>query len=206
MVVFSNALLTGLNARAFGNQILSVLWKFRYFKWHFNGNKLCYAYLMVCLMCQTIRFFHEVNDTMYYPFLPILHIFFILLVKSMLLAVVSFWYYDIVSMLQKPVNSWYESNGLSLVAMLTCMCLNLLFTFFVSNFFQSIHFCHPCYLPGHILFSTAWLTFVFCVVPGFWTAFMPHWSWHDICWLICKENCRSKDHKRMKSIYPWNPV
>ena len=37
----------------------------------------------------------------------------------------------------------------------------------VSNFFQSIHFCHPCYLPGHILFSVAWLTFVFCVAPWF---------------------------------------
>ena len=76
----------------------------------------------------------------------------------------------------------------------------------VSNFFQSIHFYHPCYSPGHILFSVdGWLLF-FVLPPGFWTAFMPHWSWHDICWLICKENCRSKDHKRMKSIYPWNPV
>ena len=37
----------------------------------------------------------------------------------------------------------------------------------VSNLFQSIHFCHPCYLSGHILFSVAWLTFVFCAAPWF---------------------------------------
>ena len=77
----------------------------------------------------------------------------------------------------------------------------------VSNFSQSIHFCRPCYLAGHILFSVAWLTFCVCVLlPGFWTAFMPHWSWHGICWLIYMETCRSKDHKRMESIYLWNPV
>ena len=129
LFVFTIALLTGLNTRAFVNQILSVLWKFD----TLNGIWMeinCYACLMHCLTCQKIRFFHEVNHTVYYPFLPILHIFFILLVKSMLLVVVSFWYYDIVSMLQKLVNSWYESDGLSLVAMLICMCLNLFFTFF----------------------------------------------------------------------------
>ena len=37
----------------------------------------------------------------------------------------------------------------------------------VSNFFQSIYFCNPCYLLGLILFSVAWLTFVFCIAAWF---------------------------------------
>ena len=55
------------------------------------------------------------------------------------------------------------------------------------------------------LVSNGWL-FFFVLPPGFWAAFMPHWSWYDMCWLICKENCWSKDDKRMKSIYTWNLV
>ena len=35
----------------------------------------------------------------------------------------------------------------------------LFWSIFVSNFFQSINFCHPCSLPGHILFSVTWSTF-----------------------------------------------
>ena len=97
------ALVTGLNTRAFGNQILSILWKFWYFEWHLNESKLCYACCMHCLTCHTIRFFHEVSDTMHYTFLAFLHMFFIFLVKSVFLVVVSFWYYDIVLMVQ---NSW----------------------------------------------------------------------------------------------------
>ena len=87
---------------------------------------------------------------MYYPFLLILHIFFILLVKSMLLVVESFWYYDMVSMLQKLMNSWYESDGLSLVAILICMCLNLLFTFF--GLFMSLISLKAFILPS-LLFA-----------------------------------------------------
>ena len=99
---------------------------------------------------------------------------------------------------QKLVNSWYESDGLSLVAMLICMCLNLWFTFFglflslIS--FKAFIFAIP--VICQVTFSSVshdWLLF-FVLPPGFWTAFMPHWSWHDICWLICKETCRSKDH------------
>ena len=208
LVVFTIVLLIGLNARAFGNQILSVLWKFWYSEWHLNGNKLCYACLMHCLICQTIRFFCEVNDTVYYPFFPILHILFILLVRSMLLVVVSFWYYDIVSMLQKLVKSWCQSDGLSLVAMFICMCLNLLFTFF--DLFLSLLsfkvFIFAIPVICQVTFSSVshgWLLF-FVFPPGFWTAFMPYWSWS--CWLICKENCRSNDHKRMKKVCTWNPV
>ena len=128
--------------------------------------------------------------------------------KTMLLVGVSFWYYDIISMLQKLVNSWYKTDGLSLVAMLICMCLNLLFTFF-GLFLSLISFkTFIVAIPViyQVTFSSVlhgWLLF-FVLPPGFWTALMPHW--HDISWLICKENCRSKDHKRMKSIYPWNPV
>ena len=107
----------------------------------------CYACLMHCFICQTIIFFHEVNETICYPFFSILHIFSILLAKSTLLVVVSFWHYDIVSMLQKLLNSWYKTDGLSLVAMLICLCLNLLFTFL------------------GLFLSLAWVTFVFCIAP-----------------------------------------
>ena len=112
------------------------------------------------------------------------------------------WYYDIISMLQKLVNSWYESDSLSLVAMLICVCLNLLFTFFGLIFFKAFIFAIP--VICQVTFSSVmpgWLLF-FVLPPGFWTAFVRHWSWQDICWLIWKENCRSKDHKRMKGIYP----
>ena len=82
----------------------------------------------------------------------------------------------------------------------------LFWSIHVSNFFKSIHFAIP--VICQVTFSSllhGWLLF-FVLPPRFWTAFMPHWSWHDICWLICKKNCRSKDDQRMKSIYPWNPV
>lgn len=62
LIVFAIALLTGLNTRAFiWESDSSVSLKFWYFEWHLNGNKMCYACLIYCLICQTIQFFREVN-------------------------------------------------------------------------------------------------------------------------------------------------
>ena len=147
--------------------------------------------------------------TVYYPFLSISHIFFFLHVKFMLLVVMLFWYYDIVSMLQKLVNIWHESYGFSLVAVSICMCLNLLFTFFgLSQLFAKSQSLYCCMTDFCFLYCPLVLNCI-CATLVFWIAFvpqchMPHW--HDIFWLICKESCRSRDQKRMKSLYPWNPV
>ena len=101
----------------------------------------------------------------------------------MLLVVMLFWYYDIVSMLQKLVNIWHESYGFSLVAVSICMCLNLLFTFFgLSQLFAKSQSLYCCMTDFCFLYCPLVLNCI-CATLVFWTAFvpqchMPHW--HDI--------------------------
>ena len=118
LVIFAIALLTGLNTRAFGNQILSALWKFWYFEWHLNGNKLCYACLMHWLICQKIRFFGEVNDIMYqliYPYNIPIFAYFTLIFQSPCkinvscgCAILVLWHrFDVTKIREQLIRKWW---------------------------------------------------------------------------------------------------
>ena len=112
-------------------------------------------------------------------------------------------------MLQKLVNSWYESDGLSLVAILICMCLNLLFTFFglimslIS--FKAFIFAIPVICQDTISsVSHGWL--VFCVTPWFLNCICATLvlAWHMLINLqvrIIKE--RKVYTLEVMSKYPW---
>ena len=152
---------------------------------------------MHCLICQTIRFFLEVNNFAHRSNSPCK-----INAPCGCVILVSWYLFGVAKTCEQLIWKWclvFSSNAYLHVFVLI---IYLLWSISVSNFFQSTHFFHPCYFPGHNLFSVTWLTFVFCVPPGFWTAFVLHWFWHGRYWLICKENCWSKDHKKMKSMYP----
>ena len=83
-------------------------------------------------------------------------------------------------------NSWtldmkvMACDGLSLVGMLICMCLNLLFTFLVYFCLKAFIFAIPVICQATFsLVLHGWLLF-FVLPLGFWTSSLPHWSCHDM--------------------------